>query len=78
MIGDELATHPAPYTWMAVLSYAADLGWGINPSLTPERYETGVNLWGYNPNIRSFGMHPIALPVGAQLPGNVDAPGGNG
>ena len=74
----ELATHPAPYTWMAVLLYAADFGWGLNPRLPAEQYDTGVNLWAYDPTIRIYPMQPFPEPVGAQLPGAVDAPGGNG
>ena len=74
----ELATHPAPYTWMAVLLYAADFGWAIDPRLTVEQYETGVNLLTYDANIRTYPMQVIPEPAGAQLPGAVDAPGGNG
>lgn len=78
MSAAELATHPAPYTWMAVLLYAADLGWGLNPELTEEQYATGVNLWLYDARIMSYQMQPLPEPAGAQLPGVVNGPGGNG
>ena len=73
----ELANHPAPYTWIAVLLYAADYGWGLNPQLTAEEYETGVNLWQYDARLTTFQMQPYQEPVGGQLPANVDAPGGS-
>ena len=78
MSAEEARTHPAPYTWMAVLLYAADFGWALNPTLTAEQYDTGENLWGYDANIRSYNMQAIQEPTGAQLPAAVDAPGGNG
>lgn len=78
MSAEEAATHPAPYTWMAVLLYAADYGWGINPHLTSEQYDTGVNLWAYDVRIRTYPMQLIPEPAGGQLPGAVVAPGGNG
>ena len=78
MSAEEAATHPAPYTWMAVLLYAADFGWAINPTLTLDQYETGENLWGYDARIRTYPMEVLPEPPGAQLPGAVDAPGGNG
>ena len=78
MSAEEAATHPAPYTWMAVLLYAADYGWVINPHLTPDQYDTGVNLWSYAEGVRTYPMQLIGEPAGAQLPGAVDTPGGNG
>lgn len=68
----ELTRRPAPYTWNAVLAYAASIGWGIQQGLTQAQYIAGQELFRYstallNPPFIRGG--PITLPARMGLPG---------
>lgn len=73
---NELSRRPAPYTWNAVLAYAASIGWGLQQGLTQAQYIAGQELFRYstalkNPPIIRGG--PISLPAWMGLPAGVSA-----
>ena len=67
----QLSRQPAPYTWNAVLAYAASIGWGLRAGLTMPQYIAGQGLFQYSEaliNIPFARGGPITLPGPMQLP----------
>lgn len=76
--GDQLSGRPAPYSWIAILAYAANKGWGLQQDLTQAQYVAGQALFRYTsalidvPFIRGG---PITLPNWMLLPAFLNALG---
>ena len=74
----ELSENPAPYTWNAILAYAATLGWGLREGLTPEEYYSGRDLFRYTQaliNVPFIRGVPLTLSDWYALPPEIIAPG---
>lgn len=62
---EQLALHPAPYTWNGILAYLADLGWGIQYGLEDAEYIAGQNLFRDQPVLEDVPFRrggPFVLP----------------
>ena len=71
--------RPAPYSFNAILAYAATLGWGINKDATPDQIRLGRDLFWYETGIKSYPFirgGPITLPASYLLPAFIAALGG--
>ena len=67
----QLVRKPAPYTWNAVLAYAASIGWGLQQGLTEAQYMVGQDLFRYSTALKNPGFirgGPITLPAWMALP----------
>lgn len=75
---DNLLWKPAPYSWNAVLAYAASKGWGLQEDLTTPQYVAGEALFRYRSallNVPFIRGGPITLPNWVILPNAITAPG---
>lgn len=75
---DQLFRTPAPYTWNAVLAYAASKGWGLQQHLSQAQYIAGEALFRYTSaliNVPFIQGGPITLPNWMLLPAFITALG---
>lgn len=76
----ELDLTSTPYTYNAILAYAADKGWGMPQGFpTREQLNSGIDLLRYRGELAEIRFQPLApLPEWAVLPpGFLDAPAGS-
>ena len=75
---EQLSGRPAPYTWNAILAYAASQGWGLQQDLTQAQYVAGQALLRYTTaliNVPFVREGPIKLPNWMLLPAFITALG---